>query len=140
MSSMTSSMTGSMTGSAPSPVTRTRPVALQARSARSAPGARPAGKVRLTRRGRLVVLALALLVVLGVGVWLASGSVATGERGTPEPTRVITVSSGQTLWDIAAGLAGDGDVRGMVDHIEHLNALESGMLVAGQRLVVPLAG
>jgi hypothetical protein len=96
------------------------------------------GHVRLTRRGRLVVLAFALLAVLTVGVLLASGSVATDRPGTPEPTRVITVDAGQTLWDIAAGLADDGDVRSMVDHIEHLNALDSGMLVAGQRLVVPL--
>jgi len=99
----------------------------------------PAGQVRLTRRGRLVVLAMALVAVLAVGVLLASGSVATDRPGTPEPTRVITVDAGQTLWDIAAGLADDGDVRSMVDHIEHLNALESGMLVVGQRLVVPVA-
>ena len=98
------------------------------------------GQVRLTRRGRLVVLATALLVVLAVGVLLASGSVATHRPRTPEPTRVITVDAGQTLWDIAADLAADGDVRSMVDHIEHLNALESGMLVAGQHLVVPVAG
>ena len=95
--------------------------------------------VRLTRRGRLVVLALALVAVLAIGFVLASGSVATDRPGTPEPTRVITVDAGQTLWDIAAGLADDGDVRSMVDHIEHLNALESGMLVVGQRLVVPVA-
>jgi LysM domain len=98
------------------------------------------GQVRLTRRGRLVVLATALLAVLAVGVFLASGSVATDQPGTPEPTRVIRVDTGQTLWDIAADLADDGDVRAMVDHIEHLNALDSGMLVAGQRLVVPVAG
>src|SRR4051794_24084873 len=90
------------------------------------------GPVRLTRRGRLVVLAMALLAVLAVGLFLASGSVATDRPGTPEPTRVITVDAGQTLWDIAADHAADGDVRAMVDHIEHLNALESGMLVAGQ--------
>lgn len=94
--------------------------------------------VRLTRRGRLVVLALALVAVLAVGVFLASGAVGTGEAGTPEPTRVVLVGSGDTLWDIAAGLADDGDVRAMVDRIEKLNALESGMLVAGQKLVVPI--
>jgi hypothetical protein len=97
----------------------------------------PSGSVRLTRRGRLVVLALALVAVLAVGFVLASGSVATDEPGTPEPTRVVLVGSGDTLWDIAAGLADDGDVRAMIDRIEELNALESGMVVAGQKLVVP---
>jgi hypothetical protein len=94
--------------------------------------------VRLTRRGRLVVLALALVTVLAIGILLASGSVATEEPGTPEPTRVVLVGSGDTLWDIAAGLADDGDVRAMIDRIEKLNALDSGMVVAGQELVVPI--
>lgn len=96
------------------------------------------GTVRLTRRGRLVVFTLALLAVLTVGVLLASGSVATGEPGTAEPTEVVLVGSGDTLWDIAADLADDGDVRGMIDRIEKLNALDSGMVVAGQQLVVPV--
>ncbi|MCB0895949.1 MAG: LysM peptidoglycan-binding domain-containing protein [Nocardioides sp.] len=101
--------------------------------------ARP-GSVRLTRRGRLVVVALAVLTVLAVGVLFASGSVATDEPGTPEPTRVVQVGVGDTLWDIAAGLAGDGDTRAMIDRIEELNALDSGMVVAGQKLVVPIGG
>jgi LysM repeat protein len=98
--------------------------------------ARP-GSVRLTRRGRLVVLALAVLAILLVGFVLAGGSVATSEPGTPEPTRVVMVGAGDTLWDLAADLSDDGDVRGMVDHIKRLNALDSGMVTAGQRLLVP---
>ena len=94
--------------------------------------------VRLTRRGRLVVLAAALVAVLAVGLFLASGSVATDEPGTPEPTRVVLVGSGDTLWGIASDLAEDGDVRSMIDRISKLNALDSGMVVAGQQLVVPV--
>ena len=94
--------------------------------------------VRLTRRGRLVVLTVAVLAILVVGLLVASGSVATGEAGTPEPTRVVMVGSGETLWGIAADLADDGDVRSMIDRIEKLNALDSGMVVAGQRLLVPV--
>lgn len=100
--------------------------------------ARP-GQLRLTRRGRLVVLVLALVVVLGLGAFLATGSVASEHPGTPEPTRVVMVGSGETLWDIAAGLSDDGDVRAMVDRIEELNALDSALVDAGQRLRVPLA-
>ena len=95
------------------------------------------GTMRLTRRGRLVVFTLALLAVLAVGLVVASGSVATDEPGTPEPTRVVMVGSGETLWGIAAGLADDGDVRAMIEQIERLNALDSGMVTAGQRLLVP---
>jgi LysM repeat protein len=93
--------------------------------------------LRLTRRGRLVVLLLALAVVLTVGFALASGSVATERPGTPEPTRVVMVGAGETLWDIAADLADDGDTRAMMDEITRLNALDSSMVSVGQELVVP---
>lgn len=99
---------------------------------------RPRSSVRLTRRGRLVVLAAALLVAFAIGVFVtAAGSVATQEPGAPEPTRIVQVGSGDTLWGIASELADDGDVRAMMTRIERLNALESPVLAAGQRLVVP---
>jgi LysM repeat protein len=98
---------------------------------------RPRGTVRLTRRGRLVVLVLALIAVLAVGIVVAAGSVATGEAGTPVPTAVVQVGPGDTLWAIASAAADDGDVASMMDRIEKLNALDSGMLVSGQKLLIP---
>ena len=97
----------------------------------------PRSRVRLTRRGRLVVFVVSLLLAFAVGILISAGSVATQEPGLPEPTRVVTVGTGDTLWGISTRLAGDGDTREMMRRIESLNALESGMLVAGQRLVVP---
>ena len=99
---------------------------------------RPRSTVRLTRRGRIVVVVLALMAVLAVGLVVASGSVATGEAGTPEPTAVVLVGPGDTLWDIAAAAADDGDIESMMDRIEKLNALDSGMLMSGQRLLIPV--
>jgi hypothetical protein len=96
--------------------------------------------VRLTRRGRAVVLIAGLLIALAAGVFLGAGSVATERPGTPEPTQVVQVGPGDTLWGIAADAAaatGEDDVRDMVERIERLNALESGMVLAGQRLRVP---
>lgn len=94
-------------------------------------------QVRLTRRGRLVVFLFSLVLAFAIGILVAAGSVATGEAGTPEPTKIVTVGSGDTLWGIAADLADDGEVQAMMQQIERLNALDSGMLSAGQRLVVP---
>ena len=94
-------------------------------------------ELRLTRRGRLVVFALGLAVVLGIGIALAAGSMASPEGGTGEPTAVVTVGTGETLWDIAAERAEDGRVRDIIARIETLNTLDSTMLVAGQQLVVP---
>lgn len=93
--------------------------------------------LRLTRRGRLMVFLGSLLVVLAVGFALASGSVATERPGTPEPTRMVLVGPGDTLWDLAADLSDDGDVRSMMDEISRLNALDSGMVSVGQELRVP---
>ena len=97
-----------------------------------------AAPVRLTRRGRIVVVVAALVVAFAIGVFVtAAGSVATQRPGTPEPTRIVQVGTGDTLWGLAAELADDGDVRAMMERIERLNALDSAVLQAGQRLVVP---
>jgi Tfp pilus assembly protein FimV len=102
------------------------------------PARSPRPSVRLTRRGRLVIVVAALVIAFAVGVFVtAAGSVATQSPGTPEPTRIVQVGSGDTLWEIAADLADDGEVRAMMEQIERLNALETTALQAGQRLVVP---
>jgi hypothetical protein len=98
----------------------------------------PRTSVRLTRRGRLVIIAAALVIAFAIGVVVtAAGSVATQSPGTPEPTRIVQVGTGDTLWEVAADLAEDGEVRAMMEKIERLNALETTALQAGQRLVVP---
>ncbi|CAN5424674.1 hypothetical protein BH11ACT8_BH11ACT8_01500 [soil metagenome] len=89
---------------------------------------------RLTRRGRLVVFAIGLLVVLALGLVFAGGSVATRDA---ETTDTIVVGAGDTLWDIAADLSDNGDVRDMMRHIQQLNSLDTVDLAAGQHLRVP---
>lgn len=98
------------------------------------------GDLRLTRRGRLVVLLAGLIAALTLGVVVTDGSAAGQRPGRAEPTTVVTVGSGDTLWGIAAEAAtaaGEDDVRAMVSKIQGLNALDSGMVLAGQRLRVP---
>jgi nucleoid-associated protein YgaU len=93
--------------------------------------------VRLTRRGRLVVLGLGLAATLGLGFYAASVSTANDR---PEQTREVTVQPGQTLWDIssrAAATTGSGDVRSMMSHLEAINHLDSSSLQVGQHLTVP---
>lgn len=95
---------------------------------------RPTGEMRLTRRGRLVVFTLALLVVLAAAVLLAGQATGTSES---EQTETIVVGTGQTLWQIADART-DGDTQQMIAHIKQLNRLESGLLMAGQTLEVPV--
>ncbi|MFT3874255.1 MAG: LysM peptidoglycan-binding domain-containing protein [Nocardioides sp.] len=119
---------------------QTRPTQVHPSHARpTRPSARPVarGQVRLTRRGRLVVFAGSLLLILGLAFGFGARSAATDE---PERTRVITVGDGDTLWQIAGDIAPAGQVRDMVAHIQELNDMDTGGLQAGQKLVVPAAG
>lgn len=97
----------------------------------------PTGQVRLTRRGRVVVFLMALGVLAAIALTWSSGSVATDSRGAATGTEVITVHTGDTLWDIASERADGGDVSSVMAEITRLNALEDGLVYAGQRLRVP---
>ncbi len=99
----------------------------------------PQSGVRLTRRGRLVVFLAALALLLLSAVVLGSVAVGSESPGQADPTTIVMVGTGETLWGIAAELTDDGDVREMMLRIEELNALDSVMLAAGQRLRVPVS-
>lgn len=108
------------------------------RPARPARATAPAGQLRLTRRGRLVLFVGALLVVFALAFVVMGGSSASTEgNGSPVATERIVVAPGQTLWQIASEHSDGGDVRATVDAIEKLNALDTAMLYAGQELFVP---
>lgn len=98
----------------------------------------PRTSLRLTRRGRVVVFVAAALMVLLGGLFIGTTSVATNTPGEVTQTEVISVDSGDTLWAIASDLADDGDVRSMMRTIKELNALDSSMLMVGQKIHVPV--
>ncbi|MFC7276192.1 LysM peptidoglycan-binding domain-containing protein [Paractinoplanes rhizophilus] len=92
--------------------------------------------LRLTRRGRVVVLVLfAALASVASAVLFTTASRASDDPSTPLPA--ITVRSGDTLWDIAAGVAPRRDAWSAVDEIRRLNHLGSGDLQPGQVLLLP---
>jgi len=92
--------------------------------------------LRLTRRGRVVLVLLAALVLVlaaRVGVAVASGP------GEPVEVRVHVVSSGETLWGLAQGVAAPGeDLRDVVSRLVELNGLSSSGVQAGQKLLLPV--
>ena len=77
-------------------------------SPRRAPCGQQRPRCRLTRRGRLVLVLVALTAVLVAGFFLGAGSVATQERGTSPATEIVMVAPGETLWDIASRLTPSG--------------------------------
>ncbi|WP_253908478.1 LysM peptidoglycan-binding domain-containing protein [Arthrobacter sp. H41] len=100
--------------------------------------------IRLTRRGRLVlvglptVLFVALVMMLGVS--LTSQAKAAGNVPAPTETISISVGQGETLWGIAGEFAPDRDPREFVAELVELNGLGSSVVQAGQSLAVPVGG
>jgi hypothetical protein len=100
----------------------------------------PAPRIRLTRRGRLVLVVLPLMVaaaamMLLVGAFTAPAK-ASGALSAPETVRV-TVGAGQTLWDIATLVAPERHPQDVIAEIAQLNNLESSIVHAGQQVFVP---
>jgi hypothetical protein len=127
------------TSTVPSTVARTRTAAATAISTGGARQPARPGAVRLTRRGRVVVTLLLLGLLFAAFVVFSGRSVASGEAGTPVPTREVVVGEGDTLWGIAADAAGpDTDIRELVHDIEELNSLPGPSLVVGQEIAVPI--
>ena len=95
-------------------------------------------RVRLTRRGRRFVLALALCGAGALGGWMAP-YVGGGDGGLRlAGGSSVVVESGDTVWSIAGEVAGnEQDVRVVVDAIEELNDLEGSAVVPGQVLQLP---
>lgn len=94
--------------------------------------------VRLTQRGRIVVLLAALVAAVAVMISLSGWATATLDSGTPEPVRMVEVQPGDTLYGIAGEVAKPGEIREMVHRIQQLNALDGAGLAAGQQIAVPV--
>jgi LysM repeat protein len=92
--------------------------------------------VRLTLRGRVVLLA-ALVLILFVAFSSLRTVTQAGTVPTGPATRTITVHVGETLWQIAQQVAPRDDPRDTVDRIRDLNSLNTALVQAGQRLIVP---
>lgn len=95
--------------------------------------------VRLTRRGRTVVLLAAVAMLAVLAITLGSATTATIDTGDLEATRTVEVEAGVTVWDLAAEANPDGDIRATVDAIVQLNSLSDvGSLRPGAEIAVPV--
>jgi Tfp pilus assembly protein FimV len=116
------------------------PVATQRpRPVVAAPVVRPAAagrrRLRLTRRGRVVLVVLPAVLALSSAFVGVSAPFAQAEPAAAP--RTVVVDAGQSLWSIAERLAPGSDPRDVVVALERANGLHGGMVSAGARLVVP---
>ena len=100
-----------------------------------------APRLRITRRGRLVLGALlAGPVAVALAISAFSGSPAqAGSTASTASFEYITVASGETLWDLAGWIAPEADPRDVVNALTELNQLGSTAVQPGQRLAIPTA-
>lgn len=107
------------------------------------PGPAAPVPVRLTRRGRLVVTAAALLAIAALSVALAGAAQALGHSGAPARpagTAAITriqVRAGQNLWSLAESYDPDADPRQVIQQIVQLNSMRTDQVQPGQVLWMP---
>jgi LysM domain-containing protein len=102
-------------------------------------------RVRLTRRGRIVVAAVITVCVVLVGAlaWLA-GTARAEAAGSGAPAsavyhslRPVVVQPGESLWTIATQADPAGDPRTVMQEIIDINALHGTSVQPGQRLWLP---
>jgi LysM repeat protein len=119
-------------------------------AADSAPAPQP---IRLTRRGRLVLLFAAVALMLfgfSIGTSVSFASPAPVTAAPTAPTTVpaavhapatgaqtVVVQPGETLWAIATQVAPKTDPRVTVQRIIALNGLRNADVLAGQQLALP---
>jgi Tfp pilus assembly protein FimV len=95
------------------------------------------GRMRLTRRGRALARALAIVLVVAVFLLVAPGLARGDGPDRPEPRVTYVVKPGDTLWSIARRVAPGRDPRPVVDGLIKANDLRGG-LQAGQELSIPV--
>jgi hypothetical protein len=93
--------------------------------------------LRLTARGRRVLVGLAVALVSTVMVaWGASAVADAPDRA--QQVQLRTVAPGETLWQYAASVAEPGDdLRDVVAELKDLNGMRTTALQVGQVVVVP---
>jgi hypothetical protein len=90
--------------------------------------------------GVTATLMLAAVAAL-ITIWLVSLAQARGGSSAqvPEQLAVVQVQPGENLQRVAARVAPDAPVAGVVERIKELNKLDSAALDAGQTLIAPVS-
>jgi hypothetical protein len=92
--------------------------------------------LRLTRRGRVVLVLFAMLLLAPMVTWGATA--VASSPGEPTEVRVHAVQPGETLWGFAQEVTRPGeDVRHAVSRLQELNEMSTGTLRVGELLLLP---
>jgi LysM domain len=102
---------------------------------RAVPARQP--RLRLTRRGRVVLVVLIALLAAGLAAALSTAARAADPAGPPA---VAVVQPGDTLWSVAARHRPSADPFSVIEEIRRLNGLDGYVVHPGQALALPGRG
>ncbi|GAB5080310.1 LysM peptidoglycan-binding domain-containing protein [Arthrobacter sp. AD-310] len=103
----------------------------------------PLPPLRLTRRGKIVLIGIPLVLLAALLLSLAGffNSPAKASDSAQDimvtPTVTVTVQPGESLWAIAGTVAPERDARDVVAEIVQLNNLSAAAVQPGQQLFIP---
>lgn len=98
-------------------------------------------RLRLTRRGRVVLAAIVALPLVVIALWFGLNSGVAGAASQSSAGTVaiqhVTVAQGESLWQVAETIAPHEDPRDVISAIVDFNGLQSSVVMPGQSLAVP---
>ncbi|WP_309080171.1 LysM peptidoglycan-binding domain-containing protein [Zhihengliuella sp.] len=100
--------------------------------------------LRLTRRGRFVLIGLPLMLVAAgglmlLGLWTSPVSAAGSSDAAAIQYESVTALEGDTLWSLALEFVPEADPRIVVDEIVELNDLPGNTVHVGQEIYLPVS-
>jgi len=96
-------------------------------------------KARQAKRLARTVSTISLLVVIGAGFSSISSASekSSDQSGVKSKYVQVVVTPGESLWSIAALVAGQNEIASVVADIVEVNSLKSADVAAGTKLLVP---
>lgn len=98
---------------------------------------RSSSHLRITARGRAVLVAIVATPLVAAALFIginAGGATATSDS---TPLSTITVTPGETLWQVAEKVAPSADPRDVIADIMQVNRMDSAAIGAGEQLKIP---
>ena len=92
------------------------------------------GRLRLTRRGRVIALVIVLAAVYAA---FGLGRASAGSESVPQHAHAVIVQPGDSLWSIAVRTMPKTDPRDAVARLKSLNHLSGSSVAVGERLQLP---
>ncbi|GHG56415.1 hypothetical protein GCM10012320_28870 [Sinomonas cellulolyticus] len=112
--------------------------------AATAASSRKAPPLRLTRRGRVVLIVIpaflaALALLVAWAALMAPAHASAEHLEGPGGAVAVTVQPGESLWTIAQERVPDQDPRVTISQIRELNDLTGSRVLPGDQIFVPTA-